>query len=290
MIYVVAAVQSPTLLNILAISSAWSLRTYAMGDHAGLAETSEMLAPVWDEASPAPEVVLVCTPAHRELAMRKWPTARRLWVLHNGYEPGLLPPECENGLAGVVCFSEKVRWIRQASSRTRCHFVSPAYVVKPLWTWQPNALWTLRSRPRSRHDDRDCVFAAVVQGAEHKFYGQGQQAGFADSETKRRMLVSSSAYVSCLMRSSGFGLAEHEAFAAGVPVVGGWWGDLAAELPVEYWSLSHDLYTTADAAKRLASKPDGAGDLSELGFNYIRKYRSAERMNESIAELLRQVG
>ena len=286
---VVAAVQSPTLLNILATSSAWSLKVCAMGDHGGLDETSALRVPSWNNDEPPPDVVLVCAPSHREFAKR-WPAARVLWVIHNGSERGLLPKEHEEGLAGVVCFSERVRWICQAGRSVRCHFVSPAYEAAPTWKWAPDALWSLRNRPDSRRDDRDAIIPAVVAGQKHTFYGQGQAAGFLDAEGKSRLRSSCSAYVSCLSRGSGFGLAEHEAFAAGVPVVGGYWGDIEAEMSPDYWSLAHHVGKMHLAAQTLAQRGDDAATLSELGLAYIREYRTVRRMDETIAAMLDQLG
>lgn len=288
---VVVAIQSPSLLNILARSSSWSMKACAMGDDTDLAEVSELRVPRWDEERDAdPTVVLVCAPAHREWAAKQWPKAGLLWVIHNGSERGLLPKEHEDGLAGVVCFSERVRWICQAGRSVRCHFVSPAYEASPTWKWAPDELWSLRNRPDSRRDDRDAIIPAVVEGQKHTFYGQGQAAGFVDAAAKARLRASCSAYVSCLARGSGFGLAEHEAFAAGVPVVGGYWGDVESEMSPDYWSLSHHVRKMHISARMLARRADDAETLSELGLAYVREYRTTARMNATIAEMLASVG
>lgn len=287
---VVAAYQSPTLFNILAESSSWDLKMAPLGDHAGLAELAQMTAPVWTEHDRAPEVVIVCSPAHLAAAREKWPRARYVWAVHNGYERWLLPPEHEPSVAGAVCFSEKVRWVQQAGRSARFFFVSPAYQVRPEWSWRPNCLWTLRNRPQTKTEDINALLAVMTDGLAWQVYGQDQQLGVADAERKAALRASCSAYVSVAPRCAGFGLAEHEAFAAGVPVIGGWWGDLANELPHSYWGLQHDLYRMRDAARSVCEDEHGATELSRLGMEYIRSYRTRARMDESIAALLAAIG
>jgi len=286
---VVAAVQSPTLLSILAKSSAWSLSAYPLGDHDGLAEAEATRISTWNDGDSSPEVVLVCSPAHLFSARAKWPTARIVWVVHNGRERWLLPAEHEDSVAGVICFSERLRWLCQAGRRPAFHFISPAYEARIEWTWAENRLWTLRNRPGTRSDDRENLIAAITQGASHSFYGQDQPTGFADADTSRALRGQCSAYVSALDRSAGFGLAEHEALAAGVPIIGGWWGDMEGELPAEYWGLQHNPRKMHEAAKRVASDESAAKELSALGLGYIAEHRSLARMNETIATLLRKL-
>jgi len=289
---VVAAIQSPTLLNILARSDEWHFRAYPLGDHEGLQEASMLTVPTWNhEIDPTPQAVLVCSPEHFRRARRFWPGAKLLWVMHNGYQRHLLPAEFEEGVAGAVCFSQLVGWLQSAGRRSMpFYFLSPAYEPDPVWQWAPNNLWSLRSRPGTRGDDREGVVPALVRGVSHTFYGQDQPAGFASGAKKAHLLSSCSGFLSALPRGAGFGLAEHEAFAAGVPVVGGWWGDLREELSPSYWALSDDLRKVADASRRLCESPDGADELSRLGLDYIRAYRSAARMNDTIREFVSRIG
>lgn len=284
---VVAAVQAPTLLNILSKSPAWNLLASKMGDHEGLAECAALTVPLWDEKDPAPEIVLVCSPAHLPPAKRRWPKAKIVWVVHNGRERGLLPPEHEDKVAGVLVFSERLRWLCQAGRRPRFHFISPAYEVARAWTWAPNNLWTLRNRPDTRNDNRANIFAAITQGSTHTFYGQGQDTEFADETKKAGLRNSCSAYVSALDRAAGFGLAEHEAMAAGVPLIGGWWGDMGEELSPDYWGLQYDLRKMYESTQRVAKDAEGAEELSALGCEYIAKYRTPERMDQTIQDLLK---
>jgi glycosyltransferase involved in cell wall biosynthesis len=287
---VVAAVQSPTLLNILAKADGWSLRVCELGDHSGLAESQLLDVPMWQfQVDRDPEIVLVCTPQQLATARTRWPKSRVLWLVHNGRERGLLPADCEDGVAGAVVFSERLRWLCQAGRRPRFHFVSPAYEAVPEWSWKSNELWTLRNRPGTRSDDRDNVIAAITDGYNHTLYGQGQRVPFADDSTKKRLRSSCSAYVSALDRAAGFALAEHEAFAAGVPVIGGWWGDTADELSPLYWALQYDLGAMRRAVERVVADPGAAGELSELGCAYIATYRTQARMNQTVADLISRV-
>jgi hypothetical protein len=285
---VLVAQQSPTLFNILAKSDEWDMTMAPMGDHRGLEELSLLDVPAFTRESPPPDVVMVCTPDQLHQACRRFPSAQRLWVIHNGRHRRLLDPRHESVISGVVTFSEKVQWL-QGNRSVPVHFISPAYEAKPVWKWAPDKLWTLRNRPDTREDDLDAVIGAVCRGLDHTFYGQGQPAGFAPPEAIDTLRRSCSAHVSGLDRCAGFGLADHENFAAGVPVIGGWWGDLAAEMPAEYWGLQHDLRAMAIAAKRVAVDPDAAAQLSQLGLDYIRKHRTRERMDETIRDLQQQL-
>ena len=291
-ISVVAAVQSPTLLNILGRSNEWSFRVMPLGDHEGLQETSMLTVPAWDpRRDQMPEIVLVCSPEQYRRASRFWPDAKLLWVIHNGYQRQLLPREFEGSVAGAVCFSSMVAWLASAGRDTvPFHFISPVYEAEPVWSWAPNNLWSLRSRPNTRGDDREAIVPAVVRGCSHTFYGQDQPAGFATGAKKVELLSSCSGFLSALSRSAGFGLAEHEALAAGVPVIGGWWGDMREEMPPEYWALSDDLRRMAEASRRLCESADGAQELSQMGLDYVRKYRSAARMDETIRDLVNHYG
>lgn len=286
---VVAAIQSPTLLNVLATSPAWSLTAYPLGDHEKLAETAAMRLPIWSEADRPPKIVLACSPAHLFNARAKWPKARIVWVVHNGRERWLLPAEHEAAVAGAICFSERLQWLCQAGRRPAFHFISPAYEARNEWTWAANRLWTMRSRPDARGDDRENLIAAITQGVAHSFYGQDQPAGFADAATARALRGRCSAYISALDRSAGFGLAEHEALAAGVPIIGGWWGDMEEEMPSGYWGLQHGPRKMHDAARRVASDESAAKELSALGLEYIVKHRSLARMNETINTFLQKL-
>lgn len=291
MINVVAAYQSPGLVNILAKSRAWSMRTYPLGDHEGLAEIAEMAVPDWTpEADPDPDVIIVCSPAQFLAATDAWPAAKILWAVHNGYERWLLPEEYETRVAGALCFSEKVRWLQQPGKRVRHFVLSPAYEATPVWSWAPSDLWTLRNRPAGRGDDVDIVIAAITEGMNHTTFGQLQPGGFADAKKKAALRSRSSGYVSAMQRTAGFGLAEHEAFAAGVPVIGGWWGDLGGEMSRDYWGLQHRLYDMREAAVRVCRDEWGARALSWLGLEYIRKYRTLDRMDATVVELLAAIG
>lgn len=290
MIEVVAAYQSPALFNILATSKQWRLRMAPLGDHEELAELAELDVPTWTEADPSPELVVVCSPAQCDAAKQQWPDAKRIWAVHNGFERWLLPAEYEQEVVAAVCFSDRVRWLQQTGRTTRFVFLSPAYEAMPTWTWEPNHLWTLRNRIAERKSDGETVIAAVTEGLAHVYYGQGQPAGIADRTKKVELRSSCSGYISALHRSAGFGLAEHEAMAAGVPVIGGWWGDLDKEIGPGYWGLVDDIRDMKRAARKVADSSGDATRLSQMGLEYIRRYRTADRMDDSITSLLSAIG
>lgn len=283
---VVVAHQSPTLFNILARSSAWHMWMSPMGDHEGLAESDLCEVPTWvRERDPRPDLVMVCSPAQLDTAERMFPNAKKLWVIHNGRDRGLLPYDHETRVVGAVAFSRKVCWL-QGDRRVPVYFISPAYEARPVWTWEANRLWMMRNRPKVRFDDLDSVISAVCRGLYFEVWGQDQQLGFASAHARVELMGRCSAYMAGLDRAAGFGLAQHECFAAGVPVIGGWWGDLEYEMSSRYWGLRHDLYEMSRAALRVTVDEAGATELSQLGLEYIRRYRTVERMDETVNDML----
>jgi len=285
---VVAAVQSPGLFDILTTATAWSLKMCDLGDVAGMTEMASLRSPVVSPSSVKPSVVIVCTPAHLSRAQDKWPSAKIVWAIHNGRERWLLPQSLEHHVSAVVCFSERVRWLASAGKTLPHFFVSPAYEPRPRWSWRANMFWTLRNRPNGRLDDRDNVIPAVMRGLAHTFYGQRQPAGPADTERKEQLIASCSAYVSCLDRAAGFGLAEHEAMAAGVPVIGAPWGDMDAE--AYDYPFAYDLRDLHLRATHVATNRETAEQMSRLGLEYISRHRSFDRMNQTIASLMKSLG
>lgn len=282
---VLVAQQSPTLFNILSRSPEWNMFMAPMGDHQGLTEMSLLDVQRFSPDSADPDIVMVCTPDQLRMSHRRFPKAIRLWVIHNGRHRRLLPRAHEGKVAGVVTFSRRVQWL-QGGRSIPVHYISPAYEANPTWSWEPTKLWTLRNRPDTREDDVDAVIRAICRGLPHTFYGQGQPAGFASPDLTAALRASCSAHVSGLDRCAGFGLADHENFAAGVPVIGGWWGDLAEEMDPAYWGLQNDLVEMAAAARLVCEDRDAATQLSQLGLGYIRTHRTTERMNETIRALL----
>jgi len=284
------AMQSPTLLEILARSSAWKLSVHLLGDHAGLAEAGIADLQNIDKDAPDARAVLVCSPAQLDQAKSRWPRAKVGWVIHNGRERRLLPLEHEPRVDFTVCFSERVRWYAQAGRNIPAFFISPYYEAEPRWSWADSGLWTLRNRPDTRADDRDNLLLAVSKGLPYAVYGQDQPLGLAGVGKKETLISSSSAYLSCLDRSAGFGLAEHECMASGVPVIGGWWGDMEDEMSSGYWGFQHSPSLMRSAAVRVCEDPDGARALSDLGLEYIRTRRTRQRMDDTIAYMISSLG
>ena len=170
-ISVVAAVQSPTLLNILGRSNEWSFRVMPLGDHEGLQETSMLTVPVWDpRRDQMPEIVLVCSPEQYRRASRFWPDAKLLWVIHNGYQRQLLPREFEGSVAGAVCFSSMVAWLASAGRDTvPFHFISPVATIAgrsfPPWSEAAPTHSTARTNPQAlRQEPRRSSFCLLAPG------------------------------------------------------------------------------------------------------------------------------
>lgn len=279
---VVAALQSPTLLNILATSSEWALTVRDLGDASALAETALLDAPWWvEDDDPAPDTVLVCTPDHLRNAQRIWPKAQKVWVLHNGRERHLLPAELEAEVVAAIAFSQRCCWL-QGRRSVPVHFISPAYTAAPVWSWSSSPLWTLRNRPSTRADDLETILPAVTHGLPFACYGQGQSHGFADESTKEALFRQSAGYVAALDRAAGFGLSPHECFARGVPVLSQFWGDLEHEMSPEYWGLAHSLVDLRLAALHIVESAVRAEQLSLLGLEYIRTHRTPERMDDTV--------
>lgn len=279
---VVAALQSPTLLNRLASAESWSVKVVPM-DPATYAEKDLLTTPVRSAGDPVPDVVLVCSPAQLQYAKRAWPLAKHLWVFHNGYHPSL-PVEMKDDVHGGMAFSHRVAALQEASYRIPVHFISVAYEAKPTWSWRQDVFWTMRSRPADRIEDVAMVINYAMRGLPHTYYGQDQPAGFLRDEGRKALLARCTAYVSCLPRCAGFCLAGHEAFASGTPVLATPWGDMEEELK-HYPAMTSRIEDLPSIA-RLLNASDAAGNrCSEAGLQYIRDYRSAEAMERSIERL-----
>lgn len=280
---VVFALQSPTLLNKLVASKHWKLEVADLGD-SSLAERALLKAPMY--VSGDVELVIVATPDHLRAAKKRWPSAKHVWAVHNG-RPNMLPPDAD-GLS-VLVFSQKVKELQLwARPHLQIDCVRPFYNANKIWAWRENYVWSMLSRPNTRHSVQLLFNREVLQwsGVNAHFFGEGQQEGFlADSLPLMR---SCSAYLSSLPFWSGFGLAQHECFEAGVPLVCSRWGDSPTEISTEYFALVDDLFKQAQALKLLAS-PDGrpfAEKLSDLGLEYIRRHRTLLSMEQEIERFL----
>lgn len=286
---VIVAMQAPTLFNQLRRSSEWNLWMEPMGDHEGLMETQLAEVPLHGRSDPNPDVVLVCSPSHLQFAQRRWPHAKMVWVFHNGYER-LLPDAYADAVDGAIAFSHRVCHLQSAASEIDVHYVSVAYETQPVWSWSRELFWSMRNRPSTRKTDTDMVIAMAMRDRKFTCYGQDQPAGFLDSEHRMALMQRCSAYVSCLPRSAGFGLAEHEMMAAGVPVLGTPWGDIERELGTD--DVSHGYPLIVQSIEQLPFVANRASEnaalcerASESGLRYIEQFRTTRAMDRSIAAL-----
>jgi hypothetical protein len=298
---VVAALQAPTLLNIWARSEKWRLVAAPLGDHEGLAE-AELLAPdLRQPISGKPDVVLVCSPAQLKRAREMWPDAKHVWVLHNS-TPGYLPSAEREQIAAAVALTDQVKtrhelaWKAQGGSIPRVQLIIPYFEPMSRWGWARHRLWSMVSRPETRHPEHlfgiQEVLSHYALHERHTLYGQGQPGGFLDPRAKQAVIAACSAYISHMPEWAGFGLAEHEMLAAGVPVIGRRWADLRTDLSEEYTGLTDSVVEQASVAAYLSESIRscwlGKG-LSLLGLQFIADRRTRRQMDEGIEAFLQGV-
>lgn len=279
---VVVALQSPTLFNQLAISNEWNLWMEPIGNHEKLMEATLPRIPPLGRMDPIPDAVFVCAPSHIEMARRRWPHAKIVWVFHNGFQP-LLPDKCNHEIDGAIAFSHRVCRAQSAYHGIKVRYISVAYEPSPRWKWNPDAFWSMRNRPSTRTEDVPMVVSLSMRDQSFTCYGQDQPGGFVDNMRREELVRSCTAYVSCLPRLAGFGLAEHEAMAAGVPVLATPWGDMEEEAPF-YPSMARTLEELPRIASDLNINPSMAQYTSTMGLNYIGSCRTVASMDKSIAE------
>ena len=278
------AQQAPTLLNVLSRTSKWRVEVADFGDAGNLTESRLMDVPRYSGGRP--EAVFVCTPDQIHRAWQSFPSAkvRVIWVCHNG-KRDLIPADVEPHVTETLCFSRRVAALQRRSG-VREHVIVPAYRARLQYRWEPNKLWAMLNRPKTRsgEHERDILEVAKASGIPMTVYGQDQEAGFLDD--KAEVYGGCSGYVSSLPEWAGFGLSEHECFAAGVPVIGNVrWGDMVEELP-HYGGLRSTLAHQVEAARRVSTDRAFAEELSERGLAFIERHRSQQRMDDGIEELL----
>ncbi len=281
---VVAAIQSPTLLNRLATSSAWQLEVADLGD-ASMKEVALLQAPPWDGSQEGVVAVLICSPDHRYFAERRFPGVPLVWVHHTGVRG--YPADVNTGEMGIT-FSNSLA-MQWAKPGHRVAVVRPTYLALARWRWRPGVTWTMRSRPKGRYLETMNRLAGLVSRAPsgaHTLYGEDTPGGFLGTSGREALLEHCSAYVSALPRWVGFGLAEHEAFAAGCPVVGGRWGDVAAEMADEYTALTDDDVAMGEALQRVLRDEAYANELSTMGLDMTARCRTPLRMRRDIEAFL----
>lgn len=287
---VVFAMQSPTLLNILAKSHKWDLSVADLGDSQGLAEAQLAEAPQWDGRADGVEAVFVCSPDQERNAHIIFPRSKIVWVAHNGRCEILDLPtsECDHYLT----FSYRVKHMVEAHvPSANVQAIVPYFKAQPVWDWVSDTSWTFRNRPSTRQPDVDEMMTRVFELTRryklesHLVYGQDQALGFATEATKEMLHRCSSCYLSTLPRWAGFGLAEHEAMAAGVPLVALSWGDFDnGEHKVQ--GIRNSLQSVANYLIISRMYRGEAIQMSMSGLDFIDQRRSMRRMECCIETLL----
>lgn len=298
---VVWAIQSPTLLNILA-RGPWDMYAADLGDTETLGGLGQLAVPQWDGAAEGVAAVFACSPAHVENARRLLPTVPIVLVAHQAYSQKL--PPCD-GCTHVICFSESVRYyvrrglanasVAQASTRwfdkireVRC--IRPCFECRPVWKWAPGQPWSMMDRPQTREPIAAAPLLTIKQRAsvDIRIYGQDQAAGMLDAEAKARLFASSSCYVSAMHARAGVGLAEHEAIAAGCPVVGVRWGDflLSHAAGVQGMLEFADLFEIAQLVDRVCIEGDLARTIANTQVEFLHRSHTLERMTLDIDRVM----
>lgn len=285
---VVWAFQAPTLLNLYAKTTTWRVEVADLGDSGGasIAENRLLKAPLYQSGSP--KLVFVCSPRQCVTARQQFPGSRLIWVLHNGQQDRLPPKHL--GVKEVVALSNHVASMHRGHSdgTLYVHVLVPAYDANPRYEWASGRVWTTTSRPKHRRPDRMRITREIeaASGINVTVYGQDQPAGFLTPTAKEGLFRGCTAYMSCLPDWAGFGLAEHECFAAGVPVIGNVrWGDMAEEM-LDYEGFGISIKDQAEMLKRVNESPDFATKLSERGIEFVERCRTRARMDHDIEAIL----
>ena len=291
---IVAAMQSPTLLNNLAqIRDVWSIEVVDLTDERDAFKESSLLElSRYDGTAGSVDMFWGCDEKHMRWANENLPGVPQAFFAHSGL-PEYVGPSA-NGRLVVGMLLANLRMVATNFQPDSLHRLSPAYEAKPRWTWCPQKAWTMMSRPEARSAKTLASFQRVIVLAEEKYspspwwhllYGQGQSRGFIGPEERERHLSRCSCYLSFQQPYGGFGLAEHEAMAAGTPVCAIRWGDMADEAP-NHPGIRETEREVAAAAVRCLSDEGFAREVSEAGLEYIRKWRTRERLVLSARGLL----
>lgn len=295
--HVVAALQSPTLLNNWASATGWTLKAAKLGDHEGLAEANLLQVPIWDGKDDAVAAVLVTTPLQLEEARKRFSHAAHIWIIHNG-RFGLIPPRLIDQVDGIITLSRKVLALQRTHHPALMHkpswVIAPSYEANKRYQWMPNRAWTMKSRPSTRDRYDLALTDQIIELAKQRsvnivMYGQDTVGGFLDHDAKNQLQQLCSCYVSPLPPWAGFGLAQHEALSAGVPVAGLIWGDLAEDLTMPYPALSNTLDELSETIYRLCNDNAFANEVSDAGLDYIASCRGKLQMERSVTRFIDEV-
>lgn len=298
---VLFALQAPTLLPLLAASTLWDLRVLPMGDHEGLAEAAGVDG-LRALGSDTPDVIVVCSPAHRKAAEQLCVTLGKdipiVWAAHNGYQTELL-----DGWQGpLLTFSANNLHAHSPESREQTFVIRP-HVPRgeelAIGTLFYGGAFTMQNRPSTRQFQtrmRGALFdeAVAASGLRVDRYGQDQPLGPLSPSGKRKKFATALGYASCLPTNAGFGLAEHEALAHGCPVFGLLWGDAhvtLADYPglVSSQAQLTDLFrevATYAGLENAARAPELRKNIAQAGYDLLATHYTLDIMDAGIAAFL----
>lgn len=299
---VLFALQAPTLLNLLVDTYAWDLRCQPMGDAGALAETALLDPRIRGLEGDVPDLMVVCSPDHLRAAEQLQADLGKhipiVWAAHNGYETHLT----HKWAGPLLTFSANNLHAHVPDSRENVFVIRPHV---PLREIHPRAhqnveagahrfFWTMQNRPETRSivtQTRVALLARAVDelrdaGVRLTVYGQGHPGGFLPPDKRAEHLCWCPAYVSALPSCAGFGLAEHEALAAGSPLISYAWGDTFVTL-ADYPGLVHNLEGLKRQLLHL-SVDDGCERkrYKEAGFYALSTHYTRRFMEDGIIRLL----
>jgi hypothetical protein len=276
------ALQAPTLLNNFAqIPEVWDVR-YVKTGPVDFAEESMLEVPEWDGT--VPDLFVGCDASHEAWAFRHLIGVPSYTMIHTSDPNDMGGRQIGKHLIGMQRHGLNLAaWHLKPRSM---HYLSIAYDAKPSWTWAPDEPWSMMSRPQHRRPGTQARMAFLKEKVPHlKLYGQDQPDGFLAGAERAEVLANSSCYVSMVGPEAGVGLMEHEAMAAGVPVVARAWGDLLDNMP-DYPGIARDDNELFDLALRCSMDRSFAEHVAEAGLRYTRLFRTRESLVQSATSLL----
>jgi hypothetical protein len=276
------ALQAPTLLNNFAqIPEVWDVR-YVKTGPVDFAEESLLEVPEWDGALLS--LFVGCDASHEAWAARHLLDVPCFTMIHTSDPNDMGGRQFGKHLIGMQRHGLNLAaWHLKPKST---HYLSIAYEAKPSWTWAPDEPWSMMSRPQHRRIGTQARMKFLKEKLPHlKLYGQDKPDGFLTGATRTEVLAHSSCYVSMVGPEAGVGLMEHEAMAAGVPVVARAWGDLKSNMP-DYPALADNDDDLLALAIRCSWDRSFAEYVAEAGLRYTKLYRTRESLVQSATELL----
>jgi hypothetical protein len=276
------ALQAPTLLNNFAqIPEVWDVR-YVKTGPVDFAEESLLEVPEWDGALLS--LFVGCDASHEAWAARHLLDVPSYTMIHTSDPNGMGGRQFGKHMIGMQRHGLNIaEWHWKPKST---HYLSIAYEAKPSWTWAPYRPWSVMSRPQHRRPGTQARMAFLRDKLPYlSLYGQDQPDGFLVGAARAEVLANSSCYVSMVGPEAGVGLMEHEAMAAGVPVVARAWGDLLDNMP-DYPGIARDDSELLALALQCSVNRGFAEHVAEAGLRYTKLFRTRESLVQSATSLL----